>query len=143
MLAVKTCVSVNDHRCLLTSAAGTRSRFICGRRLQWSVTSILLNACDLVPHIKDANTGGIYTCIPIKNFSFPLSTKKVRVKLSSPTHFIRQRHNFTTSTTAARVGNCFSSAILVCRNQWPAFPVVGLLGVVDASTVVTTHDPGA
>src|SRR6185295_16577837 len=87
---------------------------------------------------------------PVEYFGFYCAAEDVGVDLLLATFgyatidraFVCERHYFATGTATAGVRSCFGRQISISSDEWTALPVVGLLRVVDAGSVVATHQPG-
>src|SRR6185503_7093085 len=120
-------------------------------------TAAAFNACILsdlrylIANVVGINFSRVHTSIfPNKQFSFNDAAKNICVQhLLTPVRdsavnraLVSQCNDFTARATATRVRSCFRCAILVCGNEWAAFPVVCLLNVNPACRrVVTSRYP--
>src|SRR5215216_4553313 len=129
------------------SIAQSPETVICKRGLLKGATafiaSVLPDCSHLIAGVVGGDRGrGDAASLPVKHFSFDSAAENIRVDLLLtflyPTvynrSFIRQRHNFATSTTAAVVARLFCRSILIRCNEWPAFPVICLFRVFPTKT---------
>src|ERR1700752_252011 len=135
----QTTIAVISHsRILITAAA------LCA--------CVLPDLCDLITHVVSIDGSRIDSAIlPVEDLRLHCAAQHVGVDLLLATFdhaaidraFIGERHYFATGTAAAGVGGCSGGHVGIGSDQWPTLPVVGLLRVVEAGSVVATGYAGA